>query len=187
MTPANRLPGMPAQGPPGPAPRTLQLKARPRTSWARIAERKAISKPSPAPQGLLRPAPRRPLATPRPPRPTTVLRPQPPRRGATPRRDPPWIGVQSVASGAPAHATSAPRREPPRRRTRLRRRPRKENGSLGPMRPRPLSELPLRTRRMTLRPPPTMWMRPRARPPSWLASWMMKRAPSARWSPYRRR
>ena len=62
-------PGQPAAGhasagPPGPAPRMWQLKSRPRTAWARIAGRRAISKPSPAPQGLLRPAPRRPLATP---------------------------------------------------------------------------------------------------------------------------
>ena len=64
VTPANQLPGMPAQGPPGPAPGMSQLKACPRTSWARIARRWAISKPSPAPQRPLRPAPRRPLATP---------------------------------------------------------------------------------------------------------------------------
>ena len=87
----------------------------------------------------------------------------------------------------PSPCDQCPPQGSPRRKTRLRNRPRKENESRGPVRPRPLSKLPLRTRRMILRHPPSMWMRPRARPPSSLASWMMKRVPSARWSPYRRR
>ena len=69
--------------------------------------------------------------------------------------------MQSVASGAPTDATSAPHARPPWRRGRLlQSRPPTENVCLGmpqvdnPMRPRPLSTLTLRMRRRTLRPPP---------------------------------
>ena len=123
--------------------------------------RRATSGPSPAPRWPLWPAPRRPLASPWPPSPTTVLGPLLPRQETTPQRNQPWIGVQSVACGALAHATNAPHSRPPwRRRGLLRSRPPKEDGCLGmpqvdnPMRPRPLSTLTLRVTRRPLRPPP---------------------------------
>ena len=116
-----------------------------------------------------------PTNRPWPPRPQKVLRLQLPHWETAPQGNKPWICVTSVAFGAPAHATTAPHSRLPRTRERLlRSQPSKEDGYLGmprvsnPVLPHSPLTLGLRAQRRPLRPPPPplMWMRPRARPPS---------------------
>ena len=119
-------------GPPARPPPSSRVRTCPRTSWTLVSVRWTHGRPSQTPRWPLWRTPRRPLTGPRPPRPKTLQGLQLPRQETAPRGNQPRIGVTSVASGAPAHATSAPHSRPPRRRERLlRSRPSKRGGYLG--------------------------------------------------------